>query len=89
MFHPLINLTERSLINRIYQVHPSLWPGPLTILLPVPSSEHSALSKLTTADQPTFAVRIPANPVARALIALSDTPIAAPSANASTRPSPT
>ncbi|CEP63971.1 threonylcarbamoyladenylate synthase LALA0_S09e06678g [Lachancea lanzarotensis] len=64
-----------------------LWPGPLTILLPVPKT--STLSKLTTADQPTFAVRIPSNPVARALIALSDTPIAAPSANRSTRPSPT
>ncbi|SCU81955.1 LAFA_0C08174g1_1 [Lachancea sp. 'fantastica'] len=64
-----------------------LWPGPLTILLPVPKV--STLSKLTTADQPTFAVRIPSNPVARALIALSDTPIAAPSANRSTRPSPT
>ncbi|SCU80350.1 LAME_0B02718g1_1 [Lachancea meyersii CBS 8951] len=64
-----------------------LWPGPLTILLPVPRV--STLSKLTTADQPTFAVRIPSNPVARALIALSDTPIAAPSANRSTRPSPT
>ncbi|CAI1985699.1 hypothetical protein SEUBUCD646_0G01090 [Saccharomyces eubayanus] len=67
----------------------NLWPGPLTILLPVPPPNHNTLSKLTTADQSTFAVRIPANPVARALIALSDTPIAAPSANASTRPSPT
>lgn len=72
VYHPLID---------------KLWPGPLTILLPVP--QESTLSKLTTAEQPTFAVRIPANPVARALIALSDTPIAAPSANASTRPSPT
>lgn len=66
-----------------------LWPGPLTILLPVPPSGIKTLSRLTTGDQPTFAVRIPSNPVARALIALSDTPIAAPSANASTRPSPT
>lgn len=66
-----------------------LWPGPLTILLPVPAIERSTLSQLTTANQPTFAVRVPSNPIARALIALSDTPIAAPSANASTRPSPT
>ncbi|AHY79219.1 ADI_G0020380.mRNA.1.CDS.1 [Saccharomyces cerevisiae] len=87
------HLSGTSLFDNIPSIYrpliSSLWPGPLTILLPVPSSEHSALSKLTTADQPTFAVRIPANPVARALIALSDTPIAAPSANASTRPSPT
>lgn len=67
----------------------NLWPGPLTIILPIPPQEKSTLSRLTTADQSTFAVRIPSNPIARALIALSDTPIAAPSANASTRPSPT
>lgn len=74
IYHPLIS---------------KLWPGPLTILLPAPSADIKTLSKLTTASQPTFAVRIPSDPIARALIALSDTPIAAPSANASTRPSPT
>ncbi|CAI4061625.1 hypothetical protein SKDZ_07G0950 [Saccharomyces kudriavzevii ZP591] len=87
------HLSDASLFDNIPAIYrpliSSLWPGPLTILLPVSSSDCSTLSKLTTADQPTFAVRIPANPVARALIALSDTPIAAPSANASTRPSPT
>ncbi|KAM3161184.1 Threonylcarbamoyl-AMP synthase [Lachancea thermotolerans] len=80
-----------DILQNIPQIYRSLteklWPGPLTILLPVP--QQSTLSKLTTADQPTFAVRIPSNPIARALIALSDTPIAAPSANQSTRPSPT
>lgn len=64
-----------------------LWPGPLTILLPV--HKGFPISKLVTADQDTFAVRLPQNPIARALIAISDTPLAAPSANASTRPSPT
>ncbi|KAL3232830.1 Uncharacterized protein RNJ44_04746 [Nakaseomyces bracarensis] len=82
-----------ELLRHIPQIyHPlieKLWPGPLTILLPVPNSDKKTLSKFTTGEQPTFAVRIPANPIARALIALSDTPIAAPSANASTRPSPT
>lgn len=63
------------------------WPGPLTILLPVLPG--CPVSSLVTAGQPTFAVRLPSHPVARALIALSDTPIAAPSANASTRPLPT
>lgn len=69
-----------SLLNKF-------WPGPLTILLPI--HENSPISKLVTANQSTFAVRLPNNPVARALIAISDTPLAAPSANASTRPSPT
>ncbi|EJS43815.1 sua5p [Saccharomyces arboricola H-6] len=86
-----MHLSGASIFDNIPKIYcpliSTLWPGPLTILLPVP--DHIMLSKLTTADQPTFAVRIPANPVARALIALSDTPIAAPSANASTRPSPT
>lgn len=63
------------------------WPGPLTILLPI--HEGSPISKIVTANQSTFAVRIPQHPIARALIALSDLPLAAPSANASTRPSPT
>ena len=63
------------------------WPGPLTILLPI--HEGSPISNIVTANQSTFAVRIPQHPIARALIALSDLPLAAPSANASTRPSPT
>lgn len=87
------NLKDGSTLNNIPEVYHALikklWPGPLTILLPVPSQEVGTLSKLTTAGQATFAVRVPSNPIARALIAISDTPIAAPSANASTRPSPT
>ncbi|QLG71316.1 hypothetical protein HG535_0B03550 [Zygotorulaspora mrakii] len=87
------NLGKDSLLKNVPEIYHSLidqlWPGPLTILLPVPNASRNTLSKLTTASQSTFAVRIPSNPIARALIALSDTPIAAPSANASTRPSPT
>lgn len=75
----------------------AFWPGPLTIILPVPAPIPSAddappqpvISPVCTHGQSTFAVRMPAHPVARALIALADTPLAAPSANASTRPSPT
>lgn len=63
------------------------WPGPLTILLPV--HKGSPISKYVTANQDTFAVRMPQHPVARALIAISDLPLAAPSANSSTKPSPT
>ncbi|CDK28254.1 unnamed protein product [Kuraishia capsulata CBS 1993] len=75
-------------IPEIYQpLIDKFWPGPLTILLPVLPG--CPISKYVTADQPTFAVRMPAHPVARALIEMSDVPLAAPSANASTRPSPT
>lgn len=63
------------------------WPGPLTIILPI--TAECPLSPLVTGEQDTFAVRLPAHPIARALIAVSNLPLAAPSANASTKPSPT
>jgi L-threonylcarbamoyladenylate synthase len=65
----------------------SYWPGPLTILLPV--EPEMGISSLVTAGLNTVAVRIPSNPLARALLLEANIPIAAPSANASTRPSPT
>ncbi|KAL1894735.1 hypothetical protein Sste5346_005710 [Sporothrix stenoceras] len=73
------------------------WPGPLTILLPVPSSDSSdaagapkwTLAPEVTAGLPTFGARLPASPLTRTLIRLADAPLAGPSANASTRPSPT
>lgn len=61
------------------------WPGPLTILLPLPTD--TPISSLCTKGQSTFGCRMPAHPIARALIELSDLPLAAPSANASTKPS--
>lgn len=63
------------------------WPGPLTMILP--RRADSALSRLTSAGLPSQGIRIPAHPVARALIAASGKPIAAPSANASGSLSPT
>lgn len=83
-----IILTELHRVPLIYEkLLQKFWPGPLTILVPI--EENSPISKLVTTGQKTVGVRLPDHPVARALIALSDTPLAAPSANASTRPSPT
>jgi L-threonylcarbamoyladenylate synthase len=62
------------------------WPGPLTILLPCP--ENSELAPEVHPGLKTFSVRIPNDVLALALIQLSG-PIAAPSANASTKPSTT
>ncbi len=61
------------------------WPGPLTIVL----QRSSRVPDLVTAGLETVAVRLPAHPLARRLIALAGVPIAAPSANRSGRPSPT
>lgn len=81
-------LTKLKKLPIVYEkLVETFWPGPLTILLPV--EEGSLVLKLCTAGQDTVGVRMPKHPVARALIAMSDTPLAAPSANASTRPSPT
>lgn len=63
----------------------SFWPGPLTITLPAAPGVPRAL----TAGLPEVAVRMPRHPVALALIAAVDAPLAAPSANLSGRPSPT
>ncbi|KAL1998791.1 hypothetical protein VTN02DRAFT_5558 [Thermoascus thermophilus] len=63
------------------------WPGPLTIILPNPPG--SLLAREVTSNLPTFGVRMPSSPLARLLIHVADRPLAAPSANASTKPSPT
>jgi L-threonylcarbamoyladenylate synthase len=63
------------------------WPGPLTILLPNPIP--SKLAPEVTAGLQTFGARMPSKPLALSLIHLAGVPLAAPSANASTKPSPT
>ncbi|KAK0731788.1 DHBP synthase RibB-like alpha/beta domain-containing protein [Lasiosphaeris hirsuta] len=75
-------------IPAIYQpLIAAFWPGPLTILLPLPTP--SPLAPEVTAGLTTFGVRMPASALARTLIKLAGAPLAAPSANASTKPSPT
>lgn len=64
----------------------TFWPGPLTIVL---KKKEGKLSELATAGLSTVAVRMPAHPLALALIKQSGLPIAAPSANVSGKPSPT
>lgn len=61
------------------------WPGPLTLVL----DATAGLPAVTTGGLRTVAVRVPAHPVARAVIAAAGVPVAAPSANRSGRPSPT
>jgi L-threonylcarbamoyladenylate synthase len=63
------------------------WPGPLTLVLPLRAG--SPIASLVTAGLPNIAVRAPAHPAMRALIEAVGHPLAAPSANASGRISPT
>jgi len=60
----------------------AFWPGPLTLLFPSPTPPPPPAPQ-------TNAIRMPAHPLARALIAVADIPVSAPSANSSGRPSPT
>lgn len=72
------NDIEQTIIER-------LMPWPITILL----QPKKSIPLSITAGHPLMSIRIPSHPVALALLSLCDFPIAAPSANISTRPSPT
>ncbi len=68
-----------------YKLAKKFMPGPLTVILP----RKSTIPPETAGGLDTVAVRCPSHPIANALIAAAKTPIAAPSANISGRPSPT
>jgi len=65
----------------------AFWPGPLTVVAPV--RDETLVCDLARAGLDTVAVRAPAHPAARALLAAFGGPVVAPSANRSGRPSPT
>lgn len=67
------------------QLATRFWPGPLTLVLP----RRSVVPSVVTAGGDTVALRVPAHPVALALLRAVDQPLAAPSANRSQRLSPT
>lgn len=65
----------------------AFWPGPLTMVLP--RRAVAPLAAAVTAGLPTVALRVPAHPVMRSLLAVCGLPLAAPSANRSGGVSPT
>jgi L-threonylcarbamoyladenylate synthase len=94
-FNPLIvhvpGLAEAAALAELSPIARRLaerfWPGPLTMVLP--SLPASPIASLVTAGLPTVALRAPAHPAMRALLAAAGRPLAAPSANASGTISPT
>lgn len=78
---------EAAFDARAHRLAETLWPGPLTLVLP--RRPGSRLSLLVSAGLDTVAVRVPAHPTARRLLRAADVPIAAPSANRSGTVSPT
>jgi L-threonylcarbamoyladenylate synthase len=89
----IVHLDDFDQVSQVAASFPSpaqtlcsrFWPGPLTVILPC----LPALPGIVSAGLQTVAVRIPAHNIARALIRAAGTPIVAPSANLSGRPSPT
>ena len=67
------------------QLADAFWPGPLTLVLP----RRPEVPDAVTAGLGSVGVRMPAHPVARALIAAAGVPVAAPSANPYMGVSPT
>jgi L-threonylcarbamoyladenylate synthase len=94
-FNPLIaHVADLAAAERIAVLDPraralakAFWPGPLTLVAPV--RDTAAVCALARAGLDTVAVRVPAHPVALALLAAFGGPLVAPSANRSGRPSPT
>ncbi len=88
--NPLIvhvaNLEQLEMVVECYpkELIGHFWPGPLTLILP----KKECVSSMVSAGLPTIGVRMPAHPMARALIEAAG-PLVAPSANLSGRPSST
>lgn len=94
-FNPLIvhvrDVRQAALYGDLTPVAAALasqyWPGPLTLVVPL--RPDAGLAEAVTAGLPTVALRAPAHPVMRALMAAVSFPLAAPSANRSGFISPT
>ncbi len=94
-FNPLIvHVADATAADRYVEWTPqakvlaaTFWPGPLTLVLPLRAGH--GLSALVTAGLTTVGIRVPAHPVAQALLRALGGPVAAPSANPSGRISPT
>ena len=78
--HELVEVNETAEI-----LMKKFWPAPLTLVM----KAKNIIPLQTRGGLDTAAIRMPNNPVALALIEKAGTPIAAPSANLSGRPSPT
>ena len=72
---------------RALRLAEAFWPGPLTLV--VPKAENCPVAELATAGLDTVAIRIPAHPVAEAILRAFGGAVVAPSANISGHVSPT
>ena len=80
-----IHRLVKEIDNKDLAILSKLWPGPLTVIL----KKSEIIPDEVAAGLDTVAIRMPKLDITRAFIYLCDTPLAAPSANLSTKPSPT
>ena len=80
-----LTTVARDIPQIAYRLIDRFWPGPLTLVL----KRNDRIPAPVSAGLDTVAVRMPENTVARDVITASGLPLAAPSANASGKPSPT
>ena len=81
----MLDKIAKDITDLEYKLMNSFWPGPFTIIL----KRTNSVPDVVTAGLDTVAVRMPSNRIAKELIEYSNTPIAAPSANISGKPSGT
>lgn len=75
----------KNIPETVWMLAEKFWPGPLTLVV----EKRDVIPDIVSAGGNTIGVRIPKNDIALELIKLSETPIVAPSANLSGKPSPT
>src|SRR5919201_33795 len=83
------NALDAAAVLRIFAAKGRPANNPLIVHVAGVEEARSLVPDVVTAGGPTVAIRLPAHPVARALIAAAGLPIAAPSANPSARVSAT
>lgn len=81
----MVNQITENITEVEYKLMNAFWPGPFTIIL----KKKKCVPDIVTGGLDTVAVRMPSNKIANKLIEYANTPIAAPSANISGRPSGT
>lgn len=87
-FYSLKQLKKDVIFSKTFvKLYKALCPGPITFILY--RNLKSKISKKATAGKKTIAVRFPQHPVARKLLKILNVPLAAPSANISSKLSPT
>jgi len=79
-----VEKVARNIPEKAFRLMDTFWPGPLTIVL----EKNDAVPQITSGSLPSIGVRMPDHRIPLELVKRAGTPLAAPSANISGKPSP-